>query len=121
MQALSGIAARLLLIVIVTMTMALAFPGVQAIAFSTTPPVHPAGCHGHGPAAPASAPADYQCCVNGHHAAIPGRAFSRGPLLAAFSGLDRSEKVSLASGACEYSAISVVPSISPPGGALLRI
>ena len=30
------------------------------------------GCHSHKPTAPAvPAPTSYQCCVNGHHAAIP--------------------------------------------------
>jgi len=39
--------------------------------------LHPAGCHSHRPASPFSspsptpAPANHQCCVSGHQAAMP--------------------------------------------------
>src|SRR3989442_12560890 len=44
---------------------------------------HPAGCHGHGSPTP-TAPVSYQCCISGHHRALPGNFFSGAVLLSDF-------------------------------------
>jgi hypothetical protein len=92
-------------------------PGVQVLAISAVP-THPAGCHSHLPAKPA--PASYQCCVNGHHAAIPSPTFSPRPLVAQILSPD-GEKLSIASVPSLHSATLVFPGSSPPGFAPLRI
>lgn len=47
----------------------------RSVALPTMPAEHPAGCHGNEPA-PSPAPVSYQCCVMGHHWAMPGTAYS---------------------------------------------
>ena len=47
----------------------------QGFATSAMPAEQPAGCHEPMPA-PAPAPVSYQCCVMGHHWAVPGTTFS---------------------------------------------
>jgi hypothetical protein len=75
----------LLLLVLMAGTL----PGAQALAFPEAQPLpphpHPAGCHSPGstvPATPDPAPTSYQCCVNGHHAAIPNASFTLGSVTA---------------------------------------
>ena len=51
------------------------FPGTVT-AFAALPAGHPAGCHDHRPPAPSPAPISFQCCVNGHHAALPNAVFT---------------------------------------------
>ncbi len=70
--------------VLLIFTMGCALIGAHAQLFPAAQASHPAGCHGRGPGipsrshfpAPIPAPTSYQCCVNGHHAAIPNAAFS---------------------------------------------
>jgi hypothetical protein len=53
----------------------LAMLSAQSIALPTMPAGHPAGCHENEPT-PSPAPVSYQCCVMGHHWAMPGTAYS---------------------------------------------
>ncbi len=84
-----GISRRIAQLLLVTVTAAL--PGGHALAYPTMEARHPAGCHSHGPAAPSPAPPSYQCCVNGHHAAIPNASFSPRLMAAQPSHLDGDE------------------------------
>jgi hypothetical protein len=105
--------------VLLLITMA-AMPGAQAMPFPAAPAAHPAGCHGHGPSAPSPVPASYQCCVNGHDAAIPSTACAMRPLVAQFATLD-GEDLTLSSTFSAHSSSNVVTASSPPGIAPLRI
>ena len=117
MQAISRITGLFLLI-----GMVCASPGAHAFAFSAAlHPVHLAGCHSHRPTTPSHSPVSYQCCLNGHHAAIPSAAFSFHPLVARISALDEGAPVAAAS-LPELHCASAVPTNSPPGtGTPLRI
>jgi hypothetical protein len=97
-----------------------AMAGVQALALTAAAPVHPAGCHGHPPATPFPAPVSYQCCVNGHHSAMPSAAFSQRPLVAQFAAPDDDENGSRPLIASHF-LTPVIASNSPPGTAPLRI
>jgi|SRR5579864_6801304 len=101
-----------LLLVVIAATL----PGLHALAFSAA---QPAGCHSHGPASPH--PATFQCCANGHQAAIPNAAFSPPAMDVQMCRRAAGElgRFSLASD--RHSVMFVVPSISPPGMAPLRI
>jgi hypothetical protein len=105
---------------------AMSLPG--ALALPAAPPVHihlhPAGCHSSKPTAPAvpdPAPTSYQCCVNGHHAAVPNGLFTLRSMAAQLCSLAAAEQLRLSSASYRHSTISVVPSNSPPGAAPLRI
>ena len=107
---------------------ATSLPGAQALALPAALPVHihlhPAGCHSPKPTAPAvpdPAPTSYQCCVNGHHAAIPNGLFTLRSMAAQLCSLAAAEQLCLSSASYRHSTISVVPSNSPPGAAPLRI
>jgi hypothetical protein len=96
-----------------------ALTGGQAFAFAA-PARHSAGCHGRAPATPSPAPANFQCCVNGHHAAIPNATFSEPSMLV--GGEEEGGKEFSGSYApYRRSAMCMVLSNSPPGGAPLRI
>src|SRR5258708_7427026 len=99
-------------------SMVVMFVGVQALALPVPPPAHSAGCHEHGGTVPAPSPASYQCCVEGHHAAIPGGTFTP-PALVVPTPHARSEFLTSATGS--YFVVSTVPSHTPPGIAPLRI
>ena len=116
MQTSSGMIAVMLLVV-----MAAAVPGAHALAFLTTQPVHPAGCHNHGPATPSPAPTSFQCCVGGHQAAMPNASFSSLSPDAGPCGLAADEPPCPGFVLDRYSVTFVVPSNSPPGAAPLRI
>jgi hypothetical protein len=116
MQRTSGMIAVLLLVVT-----AAAVPGAHALAFLTTQPGHPAGCHNDGPATPAPAPNCLQCCVSGHQAAMPNASFSSLPLDARPCGLAADEPLCPGFVLDPPSVTFVVPSNSPPGAAPLRI
>src|ERR1700687_767068 len=116
MQRSSGMIAVMLLVV-----MAAAVPGAHALAFLTTQPVHPAGCHSHGPAIPAPAPNSFQCCMSGHHAAMPHASFSPRPLAGRLCALTAGEQISQGFALGRLPAMLIVPSNSPPGAAPLRI
>ena len=106
--------------VIVLAALGAAFASAQASDHSIPQPKLPP-CHGRMPEQPARVPVSYQCCVNGHHAAIPEATFSARPLLALFSKSHGGEDFSLTSVlAAQFSTI-VVPASSPPGLAALRI
>lgn len=107
--------------VLLSLTMASALPGAHAAAIPATQTGHPAGCHGHGPATPSPAPTSYQCCVNGHLAAVPNVSFSVQPLLAHFAALDGGGELSLASTLFVHFSLNAVIASSPPGIAPLRI
>jgi len=104
--------------VLLLITMA-AMPGAQAMPFPAVQSGHP-GCHGHAPASPVSSPTNYQCCVSGHHAAMPNAAFSIGSMAAELCSLEHSERANLRFVSFP-SAVLALPSNSPPGAAPLRI
>jgi hypothetical protein len=106
--------------VIVLVAVGAAFASAQASEHSIPQPKLPP-CHGHVPELPSRVPVSYQCCVNGHHAAMPQATFSARPLLALFSKSDSGENFSLGFALSAHSSIIVVPSSSPPGIAPLRI
>jgi len=105
--------------VIVLLTVGAAFAGSQASALFIPQTKHPP-CHGPMPG-PSRAPVSYQCCMNGHHAAIPQATFSPRPLLAQFSKSDSREDFSGPFALSPHSSIIVTPASSPPGIAPLRI
>ncbi|MGP0021386.1 MAG: hypothetical protein ACLPHP_22655 [Candidatus Sulfotelmatobacter sp.] len=109
---------------------AFALPGAEAMP-AVAPAGHAAGCHGHGPhnqglhrhgpANPVPPSTGYECCVNGHHAAIPNLSFSLRFVAAQVSSLDGSDGPRLLSLLRLNSAVLVFPSNSPPGLVSLRI
>ena len=101
-------------------TIVAGLPGAQALAVPGAPVGHPAGCHSHRPAAPSPTPS-YQCCVNGHQAAIPNASFSSRPLDARLCGLAGDEQLPVGLACDRHFVTFVVPSNSPPGAAPLRI
>ena len=106
--------------VILLVAVGATFASAQASDHSIPQPKLPP-CHGHTPEQPSRVPVSYQCCVNGHHAAIPQATFSARPLLALFSTSHGGEDFSLASAlAADFSTV-VAPSSSPPGLLPLRI
>ena len=96
-----------------------AMPAAQAMPFPAAPSGRP-GCHGHAPASPLPSPTNYQCCVSGHHAAMPSAAFSIGSMAAELCSLEQSERAHLQFGSFP-SALLALPNSSPPGAAPLRI
>lgn len=116
---------RMIAVLLVATT---ALPGAQALAVSGAQPVplrlHPAGCHHQEstvPTTPDPAPTSYQCCANGHHAAIPNGSFTLRSMAAQLCGLAAADQLRLSSASCRHSEMFVVPSNSPPNAAPLRI
>jgi len=120
--------------VLLLVTMATALPGIHAMALPAAQAVplypvqlhpvhlHPAGCHGPRPAAPVSPwPSSYQCCVNGHRAAIPNASFTLGSIAAQLCGLNLCDGPRLEFISLHNPATWFAPSNSPPGAAPLRI
>lgn len=98
-----------------------ALPGALAAAvFPGTPAGHAAGCHSPRPAT-SPAPSSYQCCVNGHHAALPNASFASRALGERVSGVAVAQQIRLDSAPDRRSVMFVVPSYSPPGAVSLRI
>jgi hypothetical protein len=114
----SGIWRMVGLLVVIAMVSALA--GAQAMAFSPVAD-HPAGCHGHTPAAPVPAPTSYLCCATGHHAVLPNAPFSLHSGDAQLCRLDAGWGLNLAVAVFRPLAVLVAPSNSPPITAALRI
>jgi hypothetical protein len=93
-------------------------------------PARPAGCHDHAlpaslplPVVPATVPAEprsYQCCVTGHHAAIPFASFSLRLALACVGDADTAQ-FSFVTKLHFSSLVLVSPFSSPPGSFSLRI
>ena len=112
-----GILRAVAMLLLVTMA---AMPGAQAMPFPAMQPGHLAGCHGHAPSPPVPSPTNYQCCVSGHHAAIPNAVFSIYSTAAQVCSLVDSDRDGL-----EFvsfgSSLLVAPSYSPPGAVPLRI
>jgi hypothetical protein len=114
--------------VLLLLTMACGLPTAQGQSAATAQESHPAGCHRHTPAVPAPSPshfpvpASYECCVNGHHAAIPNAAFSFEPAAGQLCGVNGSNRPCLTVVASFHAAMFfLVPSDSPPNVAPLRI
>jgi hypothetical protein len=94
-------------------------------------PARPAGCHDHtlptslpSPVVPATvppAPRSYQCCVTGHHAAIPLAPFSLRLVLAWVGEATDAGQFSLVTELHFSSLLLVSPFSSPPGSFSLRI
>jgi len=64
---------------VVTALLLASFAGCLLCAPALALPVaqnHARGCHGHGPMKSGQSPANHQCCVSGHQAAVPMAAFS---------------------------------------------
>lgn len=131
-------AAVLLLGMTVASTMNAADMGRSAEPFFSWPaaelaaqPARPAGCHSHAlpaslplPVVPATvppAPRNYECCVTGHHAAIPFASFSLRLVLACVGEATGAEQFSLATTVHSSSIVLISPSGSPPGSFSLRI
>jgi hypothetical protein len=96
-------------------------PSVQLMAMPSQPANHPAGCHDSGPVDPSPAPPSYQCCVSGHHWAIPGTAFSLRPIMAVGPvEVDHRNQSLISISSRDFSRL-ILPSDSPPGSAPLRI
>jgi hypothetical protein len=92
-------------------------PGAGALAIPAPSAGPPAGCHGRRPATPTG----FQCCVNGHHAAIPNAWFTSRPMDARLLVLAGDEQLRLGFAAARLFVMFVIPSNSPPGAAPLRI
>ena len=110
------------------LSMAAVISGTPAMASVPPQAAHPAGCHGHAPAShvpavPFPAPVSYQCCASGHDAALPNAAFALSLTSAAkpLSSLDAGNNSGLDSITSLYPTTLLVPSMSPPGAAPLRI
>jgi hypothetical protein len=114
---------RLLRVVamLLTVSLAAAWPEAQAMPFAGAPAPHSAGCHGQRPANPAPASTRYECCANGHHAAVPSGSFSLQVAAVQVGSLGRGDGCSLAWTFGVKSATFLFPSNSPPGAAPLRI
>ena len=106
--------------VIVLVAVGAAFASAQASDHTIPQPKLPP-CHGQMPERPSRVPISYQCCVNGHHAAIPQATFQARPLLALFSKSHGGEDFSLDSVLAAHFSTIVVPASSPPGLTPLRI
>jgi hypothetical protein len=109
------IVATLLVLTVAALPGALAMPPVPA------PAGHAAGCHGHGPANPSHLPTSYQCCVSGHHAAVPTVSFSLRGVATQVGSLDGVDGLRFALLLSVNSAVLIFPSNSPPGLTPLRI
>jgi|SRR5579862_593639 len=99
-----------------------ALPGTFAGAASAAGPrVHPAGCHDRHPATPFPTPVSFQCCVNGHHAALPNASFTVGSQDARTPDLVPDFQVRIELDSDRNSVHVLFPSNSPPGTSPLRI
>src|SRR5260370_37687395 len=84
--------------VLLLLTMACSLPSAEGQLATTEQESHPAGCPSHMPAIPARSPShlpvptSHECCVNGHHAAIPNAAFSLEPAAAQLCGVNGSNR-----------------------------
>jgi hypothetical protein len=119
----------MLLLVTMAATLAgvqgLAFPAAQADSFPLPPlHLHPAGCHSQessAPKAPSPLPTSYQCCANGHHAAIPSASFTVRSMAAQLCSLVSVDEPRLNfASSLRWEKLSA-PSNSPPSGVPLRI
>jgi len=87
---------------------------------------HPASCHGAAPAVPTPAShspstPSYQCCVMGHHWAIPGNVFSADRLIAGSMPGDAGHDSAASIALDRHDSVFVLSSVSPPLPVPLRI
>ena len=108
-------------LLLVAVATAFTDPQALAIPASQSIPLHPAGCHGQAPASPSPLPHNYQCCVNGHHAAIPTASFSIRSMSAQLYTCDADERARLNLDSYLNSERLLSSSTSPPGLFALRI
>ena len=109
-----------LVAVLLLVTLVATLSGAQALPVPAAHPNHPARCHGHGPAIPAPARTGYQCCVGGHHAAIPNASFSPRPVVVQICALPAGQDIDLNFVRGDFVALAA-PSDSPPGVTPLRL
>jgi hypothetical protein len=105
---------------VLLITIAASLAGAEAHELSTMHAQPPAGCHSHGHQAPSPVPVSYRCCVSGHQRAIPGSAYSYGPLVAQGSSCLATSPAPMLV-LRRDSVESVHPSASPPTATPLRI
>jgi hypothetical protein len=103
------------------LTMTATVPGMGAMPFAVAPAEHASGCHSHRPANPSHVPTGYQCCVNGHHVAVPSASFSLYFVAAEVESLESGNNHRLALPLGLNSAGFNLPSSSPPDLSPLRI
>ncbi|MGC1451057.1 MAG: hypothetical protein WA830_13595 [Candidatus Sulfotelmatobacter sp.] len=106
--------------VLLLVTLVAMLSGAQALPVPAAHPNHPSGCHGHGPEIPAPGRTGYQCCVGGHHAAIPNASFSPRPVVAQICALHAGQDTD-SNFVGRHSVALAAPSYSPPGGTPLRL
>lgn len=106
---------------VVLVTMCATLLDAPVLALPTILVGHPARCHGGTPAPQTPAPVSYQCCVSGHHWAIPGPSDSHRPLIAQLSAFNESRSIPCDLVSCFVSRALVLPSSSPPSLSPLRI
>jgi len=105
--------------VIVLVAVGAVFGSIQASA-SFVPDSNLPPCHGQMPTLPSPAPVHYQCCIDGHHSAIPQAAFSVRPLVGKLS-VSAPIDVNPGSSTATYSLAPVFVANSPPAAAPFRI
>ncbi|MGA9981794.1 MAG: hypothetical protein WBQ08_24470 [Candidatus Sulfotelmatobacter sp.] len=103
----------------------------QPASSPTSHPARSAGCHSQElpaslprPVVPATvpqAPRSYQCCVTGHHIAIPFASFSLRLVLACVGDASGAGRFSFLTTAHFPSLVLISPFGSPPGSVSLRI
>jgi hypothetical protein len=106
-------------------TMAATLPEAHGLQVPAAQSKHPAGCHGRLPASPSHSPSpsptSSQCCVSGHHAALPCGAFSLRSAAAQLGRLNRGDDRDLKIVLGQDPRGLIVSSYSPPGTPPLRI
>jgi hypothetical protein len=116
--------------VLLLVTMANALSGAQTLAFPAAQAVphrlhlHPVGCHSQesrAPKLPSPLPASYQCCVNGHHVAVPNATFTLRSVAAQLCSLASSAILRFDFISCLRCEDASGLSTSPPSTAPLRI
>jgi len=106
-------------------TMAAALPEAHGLQVPAAQTEHRAGCHGRFSTipshSPSPSPTSYQCCVSGHHAAIPYGAFSLRSAAAQCGRLDHGDDLAPKIALGQDPTGVIVSSYSPPGTSPLRI
>jgi hypothetical protein len=109
-----------LVAVLLVVNVVCALLSAQPSSLLATQVSHAEGCHGDRPAIPPPSSTRYDCCVNGHHAAIPSATFSLQSATAELS-LSRSEVPDGNFVPYFRSTLLVLVSSSPPSAIPLRI
>jgi len=90
----------------------------QGFASSLMPAEHPAACH---EPMPAPAPVSYQCCVMGHHWALPGTTFWGDRLTLHACTVESDDYLSMRLTSLDHEGEFPVSSASPPQAVPLRV